>query len=266
MNMNLTHAFAGRSESLAFLTLSGNDLNCMRQTRVSQDVTRKSAARYTPTPVLSSQEDKARIALCQLIEELGKSGSADEFIARRERLFQRYVDLMLGLGRIAHALNEGIELVKKIKEQLYVAETFYANAAKEYCPPHLKDQAIFSLWELGKVVDLADFINSRPPVPENKREEDQRFSGVCTIELLFGRLHLDCLAYAISAKRVLPDDMQELLNEGMRHFVNGHVAIRFGARLRQEIVDDSPVELIPLDEEDRLDFAYSMAGREDEEY
>jgi len=266
MNMNLTQAFAGRSESLAFLTLSGNDLDCVAQPQVSQPGQRPNA-RCAPAPIASSvltQEDKARIALCKLIEELGNSTSSDEFIARRERLFSRYADLMLGLGRITHALTDRIELLHKIKKQLALAETFFANAAPEYCPAHLKDQAIFSLWELGKVVDLTDFIQSRPPLQESKREEDSRLASLCITELIFGRLHLDCLGYAVSVKRLLSEDVLELVNEGMRHFVNGHVAIRLGARLRQEPIDESPVELLPLDEEDRFHFA--MAGQEDEEY
>jgi hypothetical protein len=213
-----------------------------------------------------TQNNQAQTALCEVIKTLSESKNSDEFVARRDRLFARYVDIMLGLGRILNALTDRAELVQRTKVQLLQTEKFFAGASEKFCPVDLKDQALFSLWELGKVVDLADFIHSRPPLPDSKREEDMRSSAVCTTELLFGRIHLDCLGYAISVKHVQSDDVREMLSEGMRHFVNGHIAIRFGARLRQEIVNESPVELIPLDDEDHKYIAHSMAGQADEEY
>jgi hypothetical protein len=215
---------------------------------------------------IAPERDEARIALCDLVKTLSESKSADEFMARRERLFARYTDLMLGLGRIVNALTDSGELIRRVKVQLGTAEKFFSEANGKFCPPYLRDQALFSLWELGKIVDLADFIHSRPPLPESKREEDMRLSSTCTAELLFGRIHLDCLGYAISTKLIISEDIREMLSEGMRHFVNGHIAIRFGARLRQETADEMPSELLPLDDEDRQHLAYSAVGQDEEEY
>jgi len=261
---------------LAFLSFSANDFDCLEQqngkiqkpSRVASD---ESFAKGTPSePVAKpNQGDRARIALCDLIKTLAESKSADEFLARRDRLFPRYADLMLGLGRILHALTDRAELNKKVKTQVDIARKFFLGADEQFCPPNLKDQALFSLWEVSKTVELGDFINSRPPLPESKREEDARLSATCTMELLLGRIHLDCLIYAISARLVQPEDLREVISEGMRHFVNGHVAIRFGARLRQERVDEAPTTLVPLDEEDRLQISHAhlMAYEdEDQEY
>ena len=266
MNLSLTAPVTPRSESLAFLSLSPNDLDCIEEGMKAPRTIRNAAHCGTPKAATLTRDDQAKIALCAHIKTLSESKSADEFVARRERLFAPYVDLMLGLGRIVHALTERSELVRKVKTQLAAGEKFFSGADEHVCPAFLKDQALFSLWELGKVVDLADFIHSRPPLPEAKREEDMRLSGICTTELLFGRIHLDCLTYAISVKHVHPDEIRELLSEGMRHFVNGHIAIRFGARLRQESEQEASVDLLPLDDEDRQHIAYSMAGLEDEEY
>jgi hypothetical protein len=266
MNLSLTTPATSRSESLAFLSLSANDIDCIEKNLRTHKSTRNAEHCANLKVTKPTQHDEATVALCDLIKTLSESKSADEFVARRERLFARYCDLMLGLGRIVHALTDIGELIRRVKAQLATAEKFFSEASEQFCPVYLKDQALFSLWELGKVVDLADFIHSRPPLPESKREEDMRLSGICTTELLFGRIHLDCLNYAILAKHLHSEEIREMLSEGMRHFVNGHIAIRFGARLRQEAIDDAPVELIPLDNEDRQHLAYSMAGQDDEEY
>jgi hypothetical protein len=266
MNLSLTTPVAPRSESLAFLSLSTNDLDCFDQGTLSLKASQGKEHCVSPAARLPSQQDKAQIALCNLIQDLTQSHSVDEFVARRERLFSQYCDLMLGLGRIQHALTGREELNRQTKHQLVLAESMISRADEKFCPAYLKDQALFSLWELGKVVDLAAFINSRPPLPESKREEDMRLSSTCTTELLFGRLHLDCLIYAISTKRIHSEEVLELISDGMRHFVNGHVAIRLGARLRQETIDDEPVEFIPLDEEDREHLAHAFAREADEDY
>jgi hypothetical protein len=263
MNMFLTTPATPRSESLAFLSLSPNDLDCIEQSLRAERA--KFTAKYCePGPAKAgSPHDQAQIALCGIIDALAKSQNADEFVANRDRTFQRYADLMLGLGRIVHALTDPAELSRKLKSQLDAAEKFFSQADERFCPAHLKDQASFSLWELGKTVDLANFINSRPPLPEAKREEDRRLLSVCTAALLFGRMHLDSLAFSISTKRVLGEDLQEVLTQGMRHFVNGHIAIRSGARLRQEAESNAPVELLPLDEEDYHQLAFSTASQDD---
>jgi hypothetical protein len=267
MNMSLAANAAQRSESLAFLSLSANDLDCFEISLSKPKSARHAKDCVVPTIKAVSQDQQAQNALCDLIKSLTSSKSADEFVARRDRLFPQYMDLMLGLGRILNALIDRAELNRRVKAQLEAAEKFFSEASERLCPAHLKDQALFSLWELGKVVDLGDFINSRPPLPEAKREEDMRLAAKCTTELLLGRLHLDCLGYAISTKTVLPTELHEILSDGMRHFVNGHIAIRFGAQLRQEAVPEAEVTLLPLDDEDRVYLLeYSMAGQDNEEY
>jgi hypothetical protein len=247
--------------------LSTNDLDCFEQGALSIDASEghKNCA-SPPAYQQQSPQNKAHVALCNLIQELTQSHSIDEFVARRDRLFLQYCDLMLGLGRILNALMDQDELNRQVKQQLVAVENMISTADKKFCPDYLKDQALFSLWELGKVVDLANFIHSRPPLPEAKREEDMRLSSTCTTELVFGRLHLDCLIYAISTKRVHSEEVLELISDGMRHFVNGHVAIRLGARLRQETTDDEPINLIPLDEEDREHLALAFVRQADEDY
>jgi hypothetical protein len=271
MNLSLTTPATPRSESLAFLSLSANDFDCLEQgvkTPETPRVIGHCETSITTVPSLS-QNDKARVALCDLIKTLTESKSADEFLGRRDRLFPQYADLMLGLGRILHALTDRTELNRRVKEKIESAEKFISDASEQFCPRYLKDQALFSLWEVSKTVDLAEFIYSRLPLPESKREEDLRLSTTCTMELLVGRIHLDCLIYAISARLVQPEDIRGVLSDGMRHFVNGHIAIRLGARLRQEYVNEEPVTLAPLDEEDRLLLLHDrdMAYRdEDQEY
>ena len=266
MNLTLTPPVTPRSESLAFLSLSANDLDCLDRSLETSKPTHSAEPCVVSKIQARTQDEQAQTALCELIKTLAASNSADEFTARRDRLFPQYVDLMLGLGRILHALTDRVELNRRVKAQLEAAEKFFSGASEQFCPMYLKDQALFSLWELGKVVDLADFIQSRPPLREAEREEDMRLASNCTIALLFGRLHLDCLGYAISTKRVFSEDLQYLLGEGMRHFVNGHVAIRLAARLRQKAEDADTAELLSLDEEDREHLACSMAGQDDEEY
>lgn len=264
MNLTLTTPVTPRSESLAFLSLSPNDLECFERNLATPKA--PGFKEHCVSPRVTTQDVQAEIALFELIKTLAESKSADEFVARRDRLFARYADLMLGLGRILHALTDRVELTRRVTAQLGAAEKFFVESSEKFCPLYLRDQALFSLWELGKVVDLAEFIHSRPPLPESKREEEMRLSTICTTELLFGRIHLDCLAYAISMKQIQPEDVREMLNEGMRHFVNGHIAIRLGARLRQELVEDEPVTFLPLDEEDRAHLSYAMTNEDDQAY
>lgn len=265
MNLTLTTPVDPRSESLAFLSLSPSDLESMAcNTRKTTPA--RSSARVGHQSPFPTAEDKARVALVALIVSFAESQSPDEFIARRDRLFPQYVDLMLGLGRIVHALTDRAEVTTKVKIQIEHAKHFFSDAPEQFCPRQLKDQVMFCLWELGKVWDLADFIHSRPPLPVEKREEDSRLSATCTVELLMGRMHLDCLSYAIAKKRVFPEDMTECLSEGLRHIVNGHIAIRMGARLRQAAVEDEPIAAIPLDEEDRLHLSQVMECQEQYDY
>ena len=265
MNFSLTTPATPRSESLAFLSLSANDLDLMHHRSKSLHSTRKTSHRINLNAQATSQDDKARIALGDVIRSLSLSKSCDEFVARRDRLFPRYADLMLGMGRIVSALTDRAELLQKTKAQLDAWTRFFTSADDQLCPLHLRDQALFSLWELGKVVDLIDFINSRP-LPDDKREEDLRLAGSCNVALLFGRFHLDCLAYSVSTGHQFSDEVQELISEGMRHIVNGHIAARLGARLRQENIDQEAMELIPIDEDDRLHVAHCMAGQFEDEY
>ncbi|WP_047495700.1 hypothetical protein [Terriglobus sp. TAA 43] len=236
MNFDFTHALPSRSESLAFLTLSGSDLDRMEQSghHMSRNFTRCAE----PKRVELSEEDKASLALRDLIRELAASSSADEFIARRQRLFARYVDLNLGLGRIVRALTDQRELTDLMKRRLSDSASFLESADERYCPSFLKEQADFAFWELEKIVDLADFINSRPGLPSARMAEDMELLRKCITNVLFGRMHLDLLTYAVSTERTQVEDIQDEISNGLRAIVNGHAAIRLAAQLRQE--DSAP--------------------------
>ena len=265
MNFSLTTPATPRSEFLAFPSLLASDLDFVNHRSKPTRAPRKTGHHIRPNARATSQNDQAQIALGEVIRSLSLSKSCDEFVARRDRLFPRYADLMLGMGRILSALTDRTELLSKTKAQLDAGVKFFTAANEQVCPAHLKDQALFSLWELGKVVDLVDFINSRP-LTIDKREEDLRLAGNCSVALLFGRLHLDCLGFGVSTGHHFGDEIQELLSDGMRHIVNGHIAARFGARLRQEFVEQDTVELVPVDEEDYLHLAHSMAGQFEDDY
>ena len=265
MNFSLTTPAAPRSEFLAFLSLSASDLDFLNHRPKPTRALRKTSHGIRLKAKATSKNDQAQIALGDVVRSLSLSNSCDEFVARRDRLFPRYADLMLGMGRIVSALTDRAELLSKTKAQLDAGVKFFTAANDQVCPAHLKDQALFSLWELGKVVDLIDFINSRP-LTVDKREEDLRLAGNCSVALLFGRLHLDCLGFGVSTGHHFSDEIQELLSEGMRHIVNGHIAARFGAQLRQEFVEQDTVELVPVGEEDHHHLAHSTAGQFEDEY
>ena len=122
----------------------------------------------------------------------------------------------------------------------------------------LVDQAIFSLWVLGKMRSLGSTICAvGRPHAKNKKADLELHSEFRACSL-WSQFHLDCAIAAIKFRKAIPVDVQDQILDGLRALVNAYAIMKEALALRLPNLQGAPSSELPWDEEDDRLLASSM--------
>jgi hypothetical protein len=120
----------------------------------------------------------------------------------------------------------------------------------------LTEQAVFSLWTIRKVNELAKAVNNAGEPTD--LEADYKLQSEYDLCCMWGTFHLDLVAIAMKFKKTIPDDIQESLCEGLRIIVNSYAILKDAMALRAAQAEAPLAQVLPWDEEDEKLLALSM--------
>ncbi|MGA2987001.1 MAG: hypothetical protein ABSG32_24650 [Terriglobia bacterium] len=120
----------------------------------------------------------------------------------------------------------------------------------------LADQAIFTVWTLGKINTLAHEVNHAGEPSD--RDADLKLNSEYQACSLWAQFHLDAIVAAMKFKKTIPDDVQEVICDGLRTAINVHVILQEALDLRVPKKELPLFAMLPWDQEDEELLASSM--------
>lgn len=183
--------------------------------------------------------------------------SEDEFLKKRAEIWPKYVRGLRALTDTMHNLvpesdmeammgGAGTSLSGDLEKQRGV-----------WLGDPLTDQAVFTLWTLGKIRALAKAIHAAGRAPAEKRGHDLELLREYRLTSLWSQFHLDIAFAAVDSKIHMPDAVQNHIIDGLRGAVNAYAVMREALSLRQPAADQAAADL-PWDDEDEALLAESM--------
>lgn len=121
----------------------------------------------------------------------------------------------------------------------------------------LTEQAIFTVWTIGRMRTLAGQIMAVPLTPE-KRRADATLLSEFSPHAYWSSFHLDLMIAAIKFNRPVPEELREAVCEGLRANVNAYVIMKEAFSLRSPRVEEMPGPQFVWDKEDEDLLASSM--------
>lgn len=210
------------------------------------------------TDLVHSDEELIRKLVSLLDNQLLavlETRSVLEFVESRRETFPRYVRARRALSDTMSNLASESEL-EKISRLCSVTLTEDLRKLRPRLGDKLTDQAVFTLWTLGKVSALAQKVNKAGD-PRDK-DADLKLNSEYHSCLLWTQFHLDVLAAAMKFKKAVRDDVQGIICDGLRTAVNLYAILKEAFQLRTAQAEFSPPPALPWDEEDEQLLAASM--------
>jgi hypothetical protein len=192
----------------------------------------------------------------QLLEVLSARSLA-EFTETREKVFPKYIRAVRALsGTVGNLVS------KKVGESAIRGAIVSLDADLRRQEPRfgelLVEQAIFTVWTIGRMRTLAREIGAAGSPPREKRETDMALFSECSANAYWSWFHLDMMVAAMKFGRPLLPDLQETICEGLRATVNAYAIMKEALLLRAPRIEEPPVSDFLWDEEDEQLLASSM--------
>jgi hypothetical protein len=193
----------------------------------------------------------------QLLAALG-ARSLPEFSDVRKTVWPKYIRSVRALqDTFSNLIPEGA--IERTDEQVITeleadlekqrGEARFGNA--------LTDQAIFTLWTLGKIRSLAREICASGEVSPEKKQADEELISEYRVHSLWAQFHLDILVAAMKFALPIAEDVRGAIRDGLRASVNAYAIMKEALRLRPS-AELFPVTDLPWDAEDDRLLASSM--------
>lgn len=182
--------------------------------------------------------------------------SASEFSQLRSQVWPKYCRALRALSDTIRNMAPDHEIDRATKAAM---ETYSEDLQKQrlvHFGEQLRDQAVFTLWTLGKIRTLS-FSLVAPPAPE-LRGKDLELCNEYRLCSLWTQFHMDIVIQSIKLDKAIPDDVQELVREGLRTAVNAYAIMKEARALRHPRAEQPPATGLPWDEEDEQLLAASM--------
>lgn len=203
--------------------------------------------------ISGSAEDALKgihILLEQMIIGAVEKRTAAEFRAAYDEIFQGYYQLMNALGSLIRAVVPSNVRERVTAESLCEMEADFRDHALVAFGANMRDQALFTVWTLRKISDLAQRIGSMDVSPELK-EQDNHIATMFVHHGVRTRFHLDCLFLSMHTGRPIYPEVLETISDGLRSAVDAYAWIRQAADLRS--THEEPIlEFIDMDEDDKI--------------
>ncbi len=182
--------------------------------------------------------------------------TATEFKLVRKKVWPKYIRALRALSDTMSNLESADEIALRGDEALLSISQDLEKQRGARFRDKLVDQAVFTLWTLGKIRSLAREIclagKSRDPRADNALISNYHAHS------LWAQFHMDCVVAAMKFRRDIPAEIQETLCDGLRALVNAYVIMREGLALRTNDTNVVPPANLPWDEEDERLLASSM--------
>jgi hypothetical protein len=199
-----------------------------------------------------STEDLVRniaTVIDQLMVSAIEKRTAVEFTAVWNEAFPNYARIMCALGALSKALIPPSVLEQVTADSLCEIEADFRDHALAAFGSAIRDQALFTVWTLRKINDLARRLSSAE-LPEDDQSKDKDFSASFIYHGLRMRFHLDCLLTSIRHQRPIYPEILVSISDGLRSGVDAYAWIRRYVDLRTK-TEEPALPFIELDEEDR---------------
>jgi len=202
---------------------------------------------------LSGSAEELVRNIATVIDELMVSAiekrTAVEFMAVWKEVFPNYARVMCALGALSKALIPPLVLEHVTAESLSEMEADFRDHALVAFGSAIRDQAVFTVWTLRKINDLARKLSSAE-LAEDDKAKDKAFAGSFIYHGLRMRFHLDCLLASMKHQQPIYPEVLAAISDGLRSGVDAYAWIRQSVDLRIKTTE-SVLPFIELDEEDR---------------
>lgn len=184
--------------------------------------------------------------------------SAAEFCETRKDVWPKYVRGLRALQDTVRNLVPEAVIELMSREAISSLEADLQKQGEQRFGAKLADQALFTLWTLGKIRALGrEIVAAGDPAPD-KGQGDLALLNEYRLHSLWSQFHLDSLVAAMKFNRPLSEDVRDIVCEGLRAAVNGYAVMKDALALRIARVEDTPAADLPWDEEDDRLLASSM--------
>ncbi len=210
------------------------------------------------TILMQSDEELVRKLVSMLDNQLLAALEARtvvEFTQVRSEIWQKYV-------RARRALSDTMSNLAPASKLEAVAKACITTLAADLQKQRgvrfgdlLTDQAIFTMWTFGKISTLAQKVQDAGDPCD--KDADLKLNAEYQLCLLWAQFHMDAVVAAMKFKKTVPDDVQQIICDGLRTAVNAYAILKEALSLRVSQVVVSPAAL-PWDDEDERLLASSM--------
>ena len=185
----------------------------------------------------------------QLMVGAIKKRTAAEFDSTWLEVFPNYARVMCALGALSKALIPVHVLEQITSESLCEQEAEFRDHAVAAFGSAIRDQALFTVWTLRKINDLAQRL-SKTNFTEDETHKDDEFSWPFIYHGLRTRYCLDCLSASIRHRRAIYPEVLSAISDGLRSAVDAYAWIRQCVDLRMK-AEEPQLPFVDLDDEDR---------------
>jgi hypothetical protein len=182
--------------------------------------------------------------------------SVSEFAKVRAEVWPKYCRALRALSdtirNMAH--ERDIDRVAKM-----AMESFGADLQKQRgtrFSDQLTDQAVFTLWTLGKIRTLSFSLTE--PTAAELRGTDLQLCHEYRLCSLWAQFHMDLVVASINFHKAIPEDIQGAICDGLRAVVNAYAIMKEAYALRNPRAERPAAMGLPWDEEDEQLLAASM--------
>jgi len=190
--------------------------------------------------------------LGQIMADVCAKRTAEEFVAARREYFPQYLQVMMALSRLVSAVVSKGVIDRLSYESMSEMEADFRDHARASFGKDICDQALFTIFTLRKIRDLADRIRTSEEPAENLKVADQELVENFVTHIVYCRFHLDCLNTSIRTGRTIYPEVLDCISDGLRSLVNAYAYIRQATDLRLPAGEEELIHIEFDDEEQEL--------------
>jgi hypothetical protein len=221
---------------------------------------KRSADRLTETAGAEVFESIKKL-LDDLLRQALEARTSQEFTSIRQQVLGDYVRSVRALVDLMRMMVPKRVIERLVWESFSELEAQFREHGIDRFGAPVKDQAIFTIWSLGKTSDLILRIVNAGSVPDSMREADAKLASEFAFCTVWTQFHLDCLTAAIRFDKSIQLEVLDQIQDGLRAAVNAYGLARRGLDLR--IPPTEPQLNRPeWDDEDQALLASSMHDME----
>jgi hypothetical protein len=213
-----------------------------------------------PFVISSSPKEVASGAVEDLVKNIGvvlqkffltaiEKRTATEFRSFYGEIFPNYSKIMYALGVLSAALIPRGMLEQMTYDSLCEMESDFRDNAIGAFGSSVRDQAMFTVWTLRKINDLAQRLSKTLANP-SEEGKDSHYSSSFMVHGLRMRFGLDCLLVSMHNRRPIYPEVLEVISDHLRSAVDAYAWLRQAVDLRHQ-AEEPTLPFISLDDEDR---------------